>query len=688
MTERIPWITCYLTDILISYVRDHVSANRAKIDYPALFRDARVIETPANPEAFLTDVNNWVPLSVLRALEIQCERISGAKDVAYHAAKAYFAPERKKLPSLFEVIVQVLNDLRPALHFANLWGSSQSNYIALQTIDKPGAPDDLCVLCRFDEMTRPSIGSLNLLRGFCEGFPRLYPFVEEVHCVEEFSQLSLQDIVGEFPDYFITIENDVVEIRHRTSKQTVVIADKIFLASEVIAASPDAASGAIVAANHGQITLPRAAAAPVPESADGTPAQRVVKAGVLSHGPIAFALHEGRLFGAPYSRFSVLVRHRTAPQTPISADLLRQHVSQLLFEHLRQTNQNQIRMVEVSVERQALAQENDRLRTEVQRQNSFAGILGHSDKMQELFGLIRSVADTDVTVLIQGETGTGKELIARAIHYNGTRKDRRFIAVNCGALSLNLLESELFGHEKGAFTGAIAQKKGFFEVANGGTLFLDEIGEIPTSTQVKLLRVLQEGEFQRVGGTDTIKVDVRIIAATNQNLEERIAKGEFRQDLYYRLKVFPLTVPSLRERIEDIPLLVSHFIEKCSQVTKRPVKEITPEAMGLLMAHDWPGNIRELENVIQRMMVVSKGELLDLQDLSPEMRAAESPGKAQAKGLKGISRGSAELVEKHTIVDALAKTGWNVTHAAKVLGISRATLQTKMKAFGLRQTKA
>jgi DNA-binding NtrC family response regulator len=688
MTERIPWITCYLTDILISYVRDHASANRAKIDYPALFRDARVIETPANPEAFLTDVNNWVPLSVLRALEIQCERISGAKDVAYHAAKAYFAPERKKLPSLFEVIVQVLNDLRPALHFANLWGSSQSNYIALQTIDKPGAPDDLYVLCRFDEITRPSIGSLNLLRGFCEGFLRLYPFVEEVQCVEEFSQLSLQDIVGEFPDYFITIENDVVEIRHRTSKQTVVIADKIFLASEVIAASPDAASGAIVAWNHGQITLPRAAAAPVPASAHGTPAQRVVKAGVLSHGLIAFALHEGRYFGAPYSRFTVSVRHRAAPQTPISADRLRQHVSQLLFEHLRQTNQNQIRMVEVSVERQALAQENDRLRTEVQRQNSFAGILGHSDKMRELFGLIRSVADTDVTVLIHGETGTGKELIARAIHYNGTRKDRRFIAVNCGALSLNLLESELFGHEKGAFTGAIAQKKGFFEVANGGTLFLDEIGEIPTSTQVKLLRVLQEGEFQRVGGTDTIKVDVRIIAATNQNLEERIAKGEFRQDLYYRLKVFPLTVPSLRERIEDIPLLVSHFIEKCSQVTKRPVKEITPEAMGLLMAHDWPGNIRELENVIQRMMVVSKGELLDLQDLSPEMRAAESPGKAQAKGLKGISRGSAELVEKHTIVDALAKTGWNVTHAAKALGISRATLQTKMKAFGLRQTKA
>jgi hypothetical protein len=197
-------------------VRDHIS-NGAKIDYPALFRDAGVIETPANPAAFLTDVDNWVPLSVLRALEIQCEQISGAKDIAYHAAKAYFGPQRKKLPSLFEVIVQVLYDLRPALHFANLWGSSQSNYIALQTIDKPDAPDDLCVLCQFDEMARPNIGSLNLLRGFCEGFPQLYPFVKDVQCLEEFSQLSLQDIVGEFPAYFITVENHAIEIRRLES---------------------------------------------------------------------------------------------------------------------------------------------------------------------------------------------------------------------------------------------------------------------------------------------------------------------------------------------------------------------------------------------------------------------------------------------------------------------------------------
>jgi transcriptional regulator with GAF, ATPase, and Fis domain len=303
------------------------------------------------------------------------------------------------------------------------------------------------------------------------------------------------------------------------------------------------------------------------------------------------------------------------------------------------THQVQLRIVKSSVEKSRLALENAQLRQEIQRENSFAGIVGQTKSMQELFGLIRAVADTDVSVLVLGETGTGKELIARAIHYNSARKDRRFVAVNCGALSLNLLESELFGHEKGAFTGAIGQKKGFFEPANGGTLFLDEIGEVSSSTQVKLLRVLQEGELQRVGGTETIQVDVRIIAGTNQNLEERIAKGEFRQDLYYRLKVFPVVVPPLRERIEDIPLLASRFISECSRGTKRPIKEITPDVMAHLMAYSWPGNVRELENVIQRMMIVSKGESFEVQDLPSELRGTES--KTDTKGLRGISRESA-----------------------------------------------
>ncbi|MDH3443489.1 MAG: sigma-54 dependent transcriptional regulator, partial [Deltaproteobacteria bacterium] len=318
--------------------------------------------------------------------------------------------------------------------------------------------------------------------------------------------------------------------------------------------------------------------------------------------------------------------------------------------------------------------------------HSFAGLIGQSRQMQELFGLTRSIAETDVTVIIHGETGTGKELIARAIHYNGLRKDKRFVAINCAALSQTLLESELFGHEKGAFTGAIGLKKGIFEIADGGTLFLDEISEISPGTQVKLLRVLQEGEVQRVGGTEPIKVDVRIIAATNQSLDQLVDKGGFRQDLYYRLNVFPLAVPSLRNRIDDIPLLVSHFIDKFKNLTKKSVTDITSSALALLMAYGWPGNVRELENAVQRMMVICKGDTLDVEDIPLEIRGNDGAPEADTHLLERISRQSKDLAEKRTITEALRKCGSNVTHAAKALGISRATLQNKMKKFDLRTT--
>jgi DNA-binding NtrC family response regulator len=337
-----------------------------------------------------------------------------------------------------------------------------------------------------------------------------------------------------------------------------------------------------------------------------------------------------------------------------------------------------------ALEKRRLTLENIQLRQEIQREYSFSGIIGESEKMKDLFNVVRSIAETDVTVLIQGETGTGKELIAKAIHYNGPRKVKRFVSINCGALTETLLESELFGHEKGAFTGASAQRKGIFEVAHGGTLLLDEIADISPSTQIKLLRVLQEGEFQRVGGSDSIKVDVRIIAATNQKLEDLVKDGRFRQDLYYRLHVFPIVVPPLRERADDIPLLVSQIIEKRKQNINKRISGISPQATASLIAHDWPGNVRELENVIQRMMVVCKGEVLDLQDLSAEIRGKEVEAKPSPKDLKEMSRESAEIVEKRAISDALLNTEGNITKAAKSLGISRATLQNKMKLYGFR----
>jgi len=340
-----------------------------------------------------------------------------------------------------------------------------------------------------------------------------------------------------------------------------------------------------------------------------------------------------------------------------------------------------------ALDKRRLTLENIRLQQEIEGAHSFAGIIGKSKRMQELFGVVRSLAGTDVSVLIQGETGTGKELIARAIHYNSQRKDKKFLAINCGALASTLLESELFGHEKGAFTGAVTQRQGIFEVADGGTLLLDEIGEIPPSTQVKLLRVLQDGELQRVGGTTTLKVDVRIIAATNRNLEELVQNGNFRDDLYYRLKVFPMTVPPLRERMDDIPALVSHFIEKWRHTAKTSIKEISPQAMAHLLSYRWPGNVRELENALQRMMVICKSETLDVQDLPPDIKGTQRENQEKVVDLKSISRESGEIIETKAIVEALSETGGNITRAAKILRISRATLQNKMKQYGLRESQ-
>ena len=688
MEENQPWVTCYLTDMLLSHVRESLGAED-RLDYSALFHGAEGFEAPANPKLYLSDVSNWVPLPVLRGLEMQCEKISGRKDIAYHAAKAYFAPGRREWPSLFEIIVRVLNDVRSALMFASLWGSSQTNYLKLQSFERKDAPGELSILSQFDKNAAPALGALHLLRGFCEGFPLLYPSIERVECVEEISQLRLEDAVREFPEYALRLENEFLTVCRRADNQAVMKATRIRLATESIILSPEFGqtpdSTLITAPKHDRIDVLSNRIAGDKAADDSNIAYQVVEPGVISYGTLLHAFEKGQIYNAGYSRFRVTVKQNATAEPPTPESHLRREISRLLFEHLHQAHQAQGRLLEFNVEKSRLAAENARLRREIQRENSFGGIVGQSENMRELFELVRTVAGTDVTVLIQGETGTGKELIARAIHYNSPRKDTPFVAVNCGALASNLLESELFGHERGAFTGAAGLKKGYFEVASGGTLFLDEIGEIPPSTQVKLLRALQEGELQRVGGTDTVKVNVRIIAATNQDLQERIAKGEFRQDLYYRLQVFPLVVPPLRQRAEDIPLLAARFIDKYIALAKQAVKGITPDALARFAAHSWPGNIRELENVIQRMMIVSKEEFLNVQDLPPELRAAEP--KQELKGLKGISRESAGVVEKRAIVEALAATGGNVTRAAKALGISRATLQTKMKLYGLRETK-
>jgi two-component system response regulator AtoC len=326
------------------------------------------------------------------------------------------------------------------------------------------------------------------------------------------------------------------------------------------------------------------------------------------------------------------------------------------------------------------------------------GIIGSSPGLTDLYAVLERVADTPTTVLITGESGTGKELVARALHEHSTRKDKPFIKVNCAAIPKELIESELFGYERGAFTGAVSSKPGRFELANGGTLFLDEVGEIPVEMQVKLLRALQESEFERVGGIKTIHVDVRLVAATNRDLKKLIAANAFREDLFYRLNVVSIRLPALRERETDIPLLVEHFLAKFNERLKKQVIGVEPEALDILSAYGWPGNIRELENVMERSVLFCDAQKLRVEDLPGELRGSAgsvAPPTSDAGGpdmplsseggLKEHVKVAMSRLERDLVSRALKQTSGNVTHAARLLKISRKGLQLKMKELGLRE---
>jgi two-component system, NtrC family, response regulator AtoC len=317
------------------------------------------------------------------------------------------------------------------------------------------------------------------------------------------------------------------------------------------------------------------------------------------------------------------------------------------------------------------------------------GIIGTSQKTMGIFDVIKRVAQTTTTVMITGETGTGKELVANAIHFNSPRKNNPLIKINCAAIAGTLMESELFGYEKGAYTGAAVTKQGKFELAHKGTLFLDEVAEIPRDMQVKLLRVIQEQEFERVGGLRTIKIDVRIVAATNQNLQHQVKAGNFREDLYYRLNVFPIDIPPLRERKEDILPLVDYFMDKFNKKLALSVK-MDSEVNEMLLHYEWPGNIRELENLIERMMLLAKNNLITSAEVPVELKEAvnkiiTAPVDVSQKPFKEYMRGHVENVERKMIVKCLEKSGGNVTSAAKQLGVSRKGLQLKMIKYGLRK---
>jgi DNA-binding NtrC family response regulator len=335
-------------------------------------------------------------------------------------------------------------------------------------------------------------------------------------------------------------------------------------------------------------------------------------------------------------------------------------------------------VVQRALERKRLLQENRRFRQELRGKYRLENVVGSIGPMLEIFKTVARVAPTKSTVLIQGESGTGKELIARTIHYNSDRAQDPFVAVDCGALPETLLESELFGHERGAFTGATALKRGLFEVARGGTCFLDEIGDVPPAVQSRLLRVLQEHEVKRVGGTESIKVDVRMIAATNKHLESLVKAHTFREDLFYRLSVVTLTIPPLRERVDDIPLLAEFFLRKFARETGKPVERIAPEAMALLAGYPWPGNVRELEHAIERAVILTQNPIVLAEDLPPELQAPLGAGPAAEAPVLPLRE-----VERRHLLFALERAGGNRKRAAGWLGITRRTLYRMAARHGI-----
>jgi transcriptional regulator with GAF, ATPase, and Fis domain len=558
------------------------------------------------PEA-LTDPNHWIPHGVLRTLIRLAENATGEKDVAYRAAVQYFSSPDRRSDSLFELVVRTLDDVRSVLVCSPLWAGAYTNYLKLQALfpsgSLPAESGRMILLAKFNHGVQPSPANLQFIRGNYEGFTRLYPFVRSARCTEEISQLRIEDLVSEFKEYRLEDDRDCLKILHH--RRVAATAVRVPLRYETVeAAPPYSEEEPIVKLKEGIARLLVPSNQPGTEKEPTEWAYRIRQGGVLKEGRLSAALTAGAIYNAPYSRFRFewTESPRPKPEEAVSADRLKIAAS-LLMDHLKSLKTAQQRLLGYMVSARELADQNLYLRERIEE--GYGGMIGQSEPFQELCRVLRRVAASDSTVLLLGETGTGKELMARAIHRDSLRSAGPFVAVNCGAIPEPLLESELFGHERGAFTGAVGLRKGRFELAHRGTLFLDEIGELSPATQVKLLRVLQERTIQRIGGHEEIRLDVRVVAATHRDLLDLTKKGLFRSDLYYRLSVVPVSVPPLRDRAEDIPLLADHFLARYGQRYRKSLFEIPGVTVQRLQSYRWPGNVRELENVIERAVTLA-----------------------------------------------------------------------------------
>jgi transcriptional regulator with GAF, ATPase, and Fis domain len=702
-----PWITCLQSGILIHHLEARYPEQASKVDLKRVMGVAESFQEIQDARAFLTDTSNWVPLSVFRELIKACELASGEKDFTYLAALAYYETVKTQTPTLIETIAILLNDVESVFRSVGNWASAYTNYLQLQSFVCPDEAQTLHVLSRYLPPVDPGLGNMRLVQGNLEGTAILDPSVETAISEETYSQLRLETLVNEFGDaYDITTKNERFTVARRSTGEVVITGRTIRLVQTLIPIkadripAPHGSDEQLVATHEQQDHLSVwTAEEPIqrskthfPKQDDHCTAIRIERGGTLSAGSLSTTIKAGSIYNAPYTHYRLRWTNRpphannaaAAGRSQLLTD--RRAFAYQLFTHLKNLQATHRHMLTMFLRNVELAQENIQLKQELSAQQETGGIIGKSAPLLDLLSLIRTIAPSDTTVLVTGETGTGKELAARLIHQLSRRKDRRFVAVNCGALPETLLESELFGHEKGSFTGAIAQKKGKFELAEGGTLFLDEIGDISPAVQVKLLRVLQEREFQRVGGTSDLKANIRLIAATNRDLLTMMEQNQFRQDLFYRLNVIQLYVPALRERQEDIAELAQHFVQRFAEKTGKSTAGLTPDALQLCLSYKWPGNIRELENVMERAVTLApEGKkwippdllpniLRSITDSAPSVDIAELIDRIEWGALLKTLEKSGSLTELLNHVEwsitrrAVVEYGGNKSRAAKVLG--------------------
>lgn len=698
MQTQTAWATGFLTQLLLDHLQRHYPSPMQKIDPRTFFSGIEGYESLKDPRSLLMDSHAWLPEEVLREVLRTAERVSGRKEIAREAAVDYFTRSAQagdlRVPSIFEIMALSFDDVRTVALCSGLWAGAYTTFIRLQAIAKDPADTELIVLSQCDPGFRPLLATHFMLKGNYEGFVRLYEFVEEARFEEELLQYRIRDIVSEFEGYTIEVEGNGLKIVESRGHRSVAVFRPVQLdheeipcldsSADVLGESGRLSANATGAVSDGVILEPRVRAdgrafwhALVPralssrvQSDAAASALRVVQGGALRSGSLEYVFREGTFYEAPYSRYRFYWRERKRPASQSDGFEKRiQKITYLLFAYLQELKATQQRLLAYAAENKALTVENVYLQREVQQVNqewTSRKPLGESPAMRAVLDLVGQVAPTDSTVLITGETGTGKELIARLIHRSGDRRDRRFVAINCAAVPEGVLESELFGHERGAFTGALSRKIGKFEWANKGTFFLDEIGEIPPAVQVKLLRVLQEREIVRVGGNDSIELDVRIIAATNQDLGALVEKGLFRKDLYYRLHVIPMHLPPLRERRDDLPALAEHFLTRLSQRLRKNVLSLSPPVLDRMRDYSWPGNIRELENVLERAvtLIPASQTILTPEFLPQEIRngVQTPPVPSAANSLENKAAGPnvkeiIDRIEWQALVDAMKNEG-------------------------------